>query len=245
MNNAATINLTLSSSTYSALKGSGYVLYLFRAVHASDASGVARVWRRMSQYGETAPIDIPNDLYAYTTYFPLGPNPSVQISSHAIRLGDTMQVSKDGTGQVLSTGPADSMTFDNTSDQPYSCGLATMSKPDPGKSGLGTEPYCAFPLHGHHQQRLMPSPQVLLQFSTASWQPGSIVGGLFLSDAPRVKLATGPGIMLQSEPDLPRDLVYDIDTGWDWKNADWAHSIAAGTDLTSLLILPFPSGGAG
>jgi hypothetical protein len=119
---------------------------------------------------------------------------------------------------VTTDGQTAALSIENQTKTPLTCGIA---------AGRGDQfgPFCALPLSGGGLQSFTPTSTVLLMFSTTSLAPGTAV-----------EKSSGPAILIDYDGASRRSIAYDIEKGWSWDNATWAHAIPTDTNVVQILV---------
>jgi hypothetical protein len=220
--------VTMTTATVSALQTSGSYLYVFRAVQASDRAGRPVVWTRQP-YSQHTYVNWSASYDAYTSLSPIKAGQEIPVGFFAaINVGELLQVTAGGIGTVTSAGHNGTISIQNTTSTPFTCGVGG------GLSGDAAAPLCAFPLNGNSLEVVTPLDKIMLMFSTQLIAPGTVIDDFY--GAPLSSF--GPGVLIDLASANQRTLSYDINTGWSWGGYNWAREVPAGTNLVPLLIEP-------
>jgi hypothetical protein len=220
------VTITMSADTVSALEASGYSLYGFLAVQASDQGAMPLVWSATQSYSETTVVQWSPVFQAYTAAYEGPVQNGQQIVagfSADIAPGQVLRVQdSSGSGTVATDGTPGVVSIVNATTDAFYCGIAEAQPP----SGAGAYPLvCVLPLHGNGAQVVTPLSHILLLFATVSMTPGQVV-----STAP------GPGVLLDFTGVTGRAVSFDIDQGWSWGQATWGQAVPALSSIVPLLV---------
>ena len=216
------VTITMQPATVTDLINSGNVLYVFRAVQASDSAGRPLVWMS-APYSVMTQINCSDRYNAYTAPDPIKAGVQVMAGfSDAIELGQQLQVQAGGFGEVEAGHPG-AVSIRNTTGTYFTCGIG----------GGGAAPFCAFPLYGNSMQVVVPLEKILLMFSSQPVAPGTIIDDFY---APAVRSSFSSGVLIDLAAENQPSLGYDIDAGWSWGGFNWGQQVPAGTGLVPLLI---------
>lgn len=218
------IAVTMSQETLDQLVAENYFLYAFKAVRSTQQSGAPLVWFKLGHpgYSESTVLDWQVQYQAYTSTDHIVPDGHVTATFHAdIELGQMLHVQTDGgDGEVLDDGTADVISILNETNSLFACGIAA---PTPG--GAGSNPICAFPLHGQSEDLFAPIEKVLLMFSTAPVNTGTVIEQAYSS-----------GVLVNVTGGIARTVNFEIETGWSWGGGTWAVPVKPAANLVPLLI---------
>ncbi len=226
------VQITMSVETVEALQKNGSLLYTLKAVQSSSKAGRPLVWRRTDGYSALTSILWPQAAQAYTAFNPIAPDQKIEPGfSAAIQIGQTLQVKANGIGTVVNGGPPAYISFYNTAQSYFTCGLACQDAP-----------FCALPLYGLHEQSCGPLEKVLLMFSTDDIAPATVVESSLHAPPPLVSLSMlatiSPGILIDMRSTGKVQVAFDINKGWSWSPGVQASPVPATANLTELLIEP-------
>ncbi|HEX9542486.1 MAG TPA: hypothetical protein VGA04_30545 [Streptosporangiaceae bacterium] len=218
------VTITMQPATVTDLINSGNVLYVFRAVQASDPAGRPLVWMS-APYSVMTQINCSDRYDAYTSPTPFQAGEQVTAGfSDAIEVGQQLQVQAGGFGEV-EAGHVGAVSVLNTTGTYFTCGIG-------GGGGSGAAPFCAFPLYGNSLQVVVPLGKILLMFSSQPVAPGTVIDDFY---APAVR-SFSSGVLIDLAVENQPALGYDINAGWSWGGFNWAQQVPAGTGLVPLLI---------
>jgi hypothetical protein len=92
-----------------------------------------------------------------------------------------------------------------------------------------TLPIAAFPLYGYSMDAMAPLEQVLLVFESYPATAGQILDRTLAQ-----------GLLVDVTGVAERVVGFDINNGWTWGGAAWAHTVPANTSLSSVLVHQAP-----
>lgn len=213
------INITLAPTTIVALKDLGYALYVMRAFDTTNAAGKPLVWIATTQFLENTTITFEAQYAAYVSISQMIPNGVVSVSSTSgVNLGQTATI--DGMGEITITqgGNLAGVTLVNSSTTPYTTGLAATANG-------AFAPIFAEPLYGLAEDIAAPLDLLLLTFTTQGVAAGTLI-----------EHAMSQSLLVDLTGANKRAVAFDINTGWSAGGATWATPVAAGTDLTPVLV---------
>lgn len=231
-----TFTITLDPSTSSTLRNGGYSLYAFRSVKPMTGTALPAVWGRIPSDALMPNIEptwsSPLTGYFSTTTVAAGNVVSIGSSS-VVGLGDIATIGSSGGTTVVRGGSPAAVTFGDGTPDPFTCGMA---QPFGGVSA----PYCAFTVEPNTTQGAAPGANILLLFSTADMQPGTIVDD-FPSEAAALNGGGSTGNASQTEAvivDLtrPQALSFSFASGWNWAAGAWGMTLNAGQPIVPHLI---------
>lgn len=218
------ITITLSPATLAALKDMGYALYAMRAFDTTNAAGQPLVWVATSQYLEMTTLAFQAQYQAYVSTSQLVANGVVTMSATApVDLGQTATVDANGVITVTQGGSPNAVTLVNSSSNPFTTGLAAAA------DGGSAAAIFAEPLYGLAEDIVAPLDQVLLTFSTAGIQVGTLV-----------RHAMSQSFLVDLTGGEQRTVAFDINQGWSAGGAVWAQNVSAGSDLIPILVHETP-----
>jgi hypothetical protein len=223
------ITISMPTETVQALYQNHFQLYGFKAVKTNQR-GAPLVWFT-GPYSLTTLIEWDEAYQAYTT-FDMDLQPGVQVRAQFIadiRPGQTLNVAQDGTGTVVHSGTSGAVSIFNTSSRQWTTGVSQ----NVGRPGL----FCAFPLFPNFLDAIVLVDHVVLLFSTANMEPGTVIGPS-PTLTQQVNEASSPGIFIDCTGASERAVSFDITRGWSWGETAWARSIPANTNLVPILIQP-------
>ncbi len=213
------VSISMTPDTVTKLVEGNYNLYGFKAVQSSQGGGVPLVWFKTDTFSATTKVDWQVQYQAYTSRSDIVPDGHIDASyATDINLGQMLNVVPGGTGAVVDGGPSTAISIQNTTATPFTCGISEMT-------GGKAKPLCAFPLYGNQMDVMAPIEKVLLMFSTTTINTGTVI-----------EKAYGTGIFIDLTSAPQRDVVYDINNGWDWGGYAWAEQIEPDWKLVPLLV---------
>jgi hypothetical protein len=217
------VSIDLSSkNTYEQLNDGGYLLYGFKAVQ-TRLKGVPVVWfAGTGPFEPKATVNWSEQYQAYITDSQAISQGSItNVNASDISLDQTMNVAQDGSLNVVDGGTASAISINNTSNNPYTCGISEMQ-------GDTAVPMCAFPLFGNHMDVIAPIEKILLMFSTNPVNTGTVV-----------QQSYSQGILIDLTASQTRAVSYDMNDGWSTPGGElqqWATIVPANAALVPLLI---------
>jgi hypothetical protein len=229
----ATITINMDADTIQKLLASQYTLYGYKAVQSTDKAGRPLVWFGTQSYS-TATVVSCSDVYqVYTSSSSIvsGEQISVGFSTN-ILCGQTLQVTGGGVGTVVNTGSPSDVSISSQTTTEFTCGIMQEAIINGNPSAF--VPFCAFPLYGLNLQEIRPIKKILLMFSTAKTDNGTVVADS--ADGMLLPGANGPGIIIDFSAMSSCTITYDVDLGWIWGNYAWAQQIPANESLIPWLI---------
>jgi hypothetical protein len=220
---AQQITITLAPATLVALKNMGYALYVMRAFNTTNAAGKPLVWLATTQFLENTVIAFEAKYQAYVSTSQVIPNGVVTVSTSApVELGQTATIDANGVLTVTQGGNPAGVTLVNGSTTPYTTGLAAAA------DGIAAAIF-AEPLYGLAEDIAAPLDQLLLTFTTQGVAAGTLI-----------EHAMSQSLLVDLTGAAQRTAAFDINTGWSAGGATWAKPVAAGTDLTPVLVHETP-----
>ncbi|MDJ1159086.1 hypothetical protein QNA08_12650 [Chelatococcus sp. SYSU_G07232] len=216
-----TLTISLSPATLSALSSGGFSLYAFRSVESSNRSGAPLVWQRFARYTATTTVTVGDQVYGYDSTDPITVNGTVRIGSSTgspVVVSQVLTVDTIGTISVANGGPPDTILFDSTAEQRYTCGLAA-----PLDSG-NQVPYCAFDLYAMSVP-VAPLRAVFVMFATSVYDPGTYMA-----------TSLAQGLYVDFADADAHSVAFDMTTGWSAGSAAWAKVVAPNTSMQGVLI---------
>jgi len=218
-----TIQFTMDSDTIAALAGSSLVAFkgvsLGNGTNANGASPVA--WFTSTEFGPLTTLTWTEDYYGYVSQSSIVPNGTIEASNATgITLGEVANIDAQENMTVVEGGEAGCISLNNTSNSPYTCGIAMAV------NGGEPQPICAFPLRGMHTDVFIPEERVYLMFVGATIDTGTVY-----------EQSVGSGLLVDLTGNPSRaGINYDIDHGWAWGSAPWAYQYPPATNLVPLLL---------
>jgi hypothetical protein len=222
------VELSMKPDTVSALIDGGYFLYALFAVEMTNGAARPTIWSATQSITANMPVEFSATVSAYTTSSDITSGGEIQIGYETqIGLGQTLEVTAGGVGQVKTEGPASKITVANTTSTQFTSGF---SRPNGGQS----VPIFAVPLYGNQSNVAAPLPKALLQISTEKLEPGTVVESFVPKSA--TLASYNPSLLVTATDGGTRQVTYDINTGWNWGDYSWAQFIPASADLAKVLI---------
>lgn len=229
----ATININMNADTIQKLLAGQYTLYGYKAVQSTDKAGRPLVWFGTQSYSTTTVVSCSDTYQVYTSSSPIVSGEQITVGfSTGILCGQTLQVIDGGVGSVVNTGNPGDVSIANQTTTEFTCGIMQAQTINGNPSAF--VPYCAFPLNGLNLQEIRPLNKILLMFSTAKTNNGTVV--VDSADSTALAGANGPGIIIDFSAMSSCTVTYDVNLGWDWGNYAWAQQIPANENLTPWLI---------
>jgi hypothetical protein len=218
-----TVNIDMDQNTASTLSANGFYLYVFKAVNSSIPTAQPTVWVKTNQFSLTTSVTWQEQFAAYTS---LQTNLAdgtqiVASASYNANLGNTLQVTSTiGTGTVVTTGAAGTISVLNQVSTQFTCGISQQS------SG-GSNILCAVPLFGNNLDVIQPIEKVLMMFATNAVNTGTVIYQAFT-----------PAILVDmtGAPENTRNVNYALNTNWQANTGAWQQQYTASTQLAPLLI---------
>jgi len=218
------VTITMPETTAVWMHEQGFQLYAFKAVQVGGGGGKPLVWFASDIYSVNTEFMWEVVYQAYSSQSAIVPGGRIQASaSYPADLGQKFTVTNAaGTGTVTRDGLEGRIMITSTVlEREFACGI---SQKRDGKFA----PLCALPLDYGLTDLFTPVEKVLLMFSTAAKDLGTVVVQAF-SDGVFITL-TG------TEP--KRQVSYEKGKGWNWGGGSWGTPVSAGADLVRLLIEP-------
>lgn len=225
-----TVELSLPAATVEALLHGRYSLYAMFAVCLRNAAARPTIAYATPHVMEAMALSWSAEVSAYVSATPVAGGRVVEIGRRTqVEPGQILHVTAGGVGYVTSGGPLSDITIQNMTASPFTSGFARAVPQAPEAA-----PIFASPLYGHHLTVASALPKLLLQFTTETLQPGTV---LERADMTMLGAASfGPSLLVTAAPDVVRSVVYDINRGWSWGGQTWATAFPPDADLTSVLI---------
>lgn len=222
------VDISLGPATVSALIDGGYFLYTMFAIEMTDGAARPTIWSGTKSIMAKMTIEWPAAVSAYTSSSAITSGGQISIGYDTkISDGQTFEVAAGGGGQVKTEGPALKITVTNTTETQFTSGFA---RPNAGEAA----PFFAVPLYGNQINVAAALPKILLQFTTKKFEPGTVVESFVPKSTSQA--AYSPSLLVNATDSGPRQVAYDINTGWSWGNYTWAQTIPANADLAIVLI---------
>jgi hypothetical protein len=214
------VTITMDSATVSQLVANSFSLYGFKAVKTAQTGGAPLVWFQSTNYSTATSVTWQEQFQAYTSTSSITANLQINASnSNNISLGQTMNVAAGGLGTVVQGGTSGAISILNQTTTQYTCGISQTA------TDGSMNPLCAFPLFGGNMDVMAPIEKVLLMFSSAQINTGTVI-----------EKAYSPGIFIDLTANNHVSVSYDINKGWSWGGASWAQQVTANADMAPLLI---------
>jgi hypothetical protein len=221
------IEIELLNTTPEQLLEGNYSLYAFKAV-SSPSEGSPLVWFKTNNFLHNMSVKWSEMYGAYiANEQKIEPNVVIEAKTEfpSVDLGDIVKIEdRGGDGQVISGGQASAITIENISGTAFVTGISQQNS-----DGKNTA-LCAFPLHGHGSDVIIPIEKVLLMFAAAPVNTAAVVEQAFseglLFDMTSVKAGE------------PVSVKFDIDAGWDCGKQTICTNVGFEENLLPLLILP-------
>ncbi|HET6228510.1 MAG TPA: hypothetical protein VFE05_00445 [Longimicrobiaceae bacterium] len=222
------VNITMDQATADTLSGQEYQLYGFKAV-TGPGTGRPVVWFATGTFGLNTAVKWSESYRVFTSRTAdIGPNTQVSVDNdYDAALTSVLNVdSSTGTGTVVDGGPADSISVNNGTSTPFSCGLSLLQAD-------GTyAPLAVFPLFGHNEDEMVPVEKVFLMFASSTVDTGTVIEKSF-SQGILIDLTGAPA---DASGTVTRTVAYDLNAGWSNNLAVWGTVLDPNTDLVPLLI---------
>jgi hypothetical protein len=231
-----TFTIKLDPTTCDSLRTGGFSLYAFRSVTPMTGTALPAVWGRITSDALMPNIEptwtAPLTGYFSTTAIAAGNLVFVGASS-VVGLGYILTIGPSGETTRVQGGAPASVTFGDGTRDPFTCGMA---QPFGGISA----PFCAFALEPNTTQGAAPGANILLLFSTADMQPGTIVDDF---PSPATTLDGGGNTANASQTEAvivkltrPQALSFSFASGWTWAAGAWGMVLKAGDPIVPHLI---------
>jgi hypothetical protein len=223
-----TINLDAASAGH--LTHARYSLYAFRAVDIINAAALPTVWCRLAPpFLEQIQVTWESSLSAFISTTEVAAGKVIATGySAAIAPGQTLRIEAERHTVVRQDSP-EAITFDNQSEASFTCGIAQSVNGDPG-------PLCAFPVTPRTQQGVRPANAILLLFSTAEMEVGTVV-----TDPPVLRKIGAGGhtaFANQTEGILVTDIAGDHVASYSHQNGSWTRDSVSTPVKPSELVVP-------
>lgn len=226
---ACQVQIMLSAATVTALTRGGYCLYVLHAVEITDGAALPIIWGATQAISPATKVNWNAAVSAYTSITAIEAGKTIAVGSTVDASGgQTVEIAACGVETLMNAGPADMISFANTVTDQFTVGFARTDA-----SGIPV-PIYAVPLYGLHIVQANPSPQILLNFSTRKYLPGTMVTNIESTGS--VKASYGQSLLIDMTGENNRSVSYDINTGWDWGRFAWANIIPATADLSKILL---------
>jgi hypothetical protein len=205
------IEIKMDQQTVSLLGTGNYKLYLFKAVASAQGGGKPTVWASTTGYSTLTSIGWTENYFGYASTKEVQSGVNFGgIDTKQVDLGQTIDV---GPNAVTTLDPKrgipGSISIENTTVQPYTCGLA-----QPSPQGGKPSPICAFPLYGKNIDVITPIQKVALMFATQPLMAGTVIEQSF-----------GPALLVNLTNSNNVSIGYNINGGWSW-NGDAASELS-------------------
>jgi hypothetical protein len=228
-NTEYTVTINMDPNTCTALYNSGYYLYGFKAVISSDKAGCPLLWFRMdsTKFGQNTYIEWSNQYQAYTSSDPISADKKIRVGNYVnIGIGQEWRIGETDASKSKLPG---TISIRNSTGKQLTCGISEECDVT-GKIA----PVCAFPLYGDNLATITPSEKILLMFATKRIEPGTAIeqfsrGGMSIQDA------FSPGILVDLTGSSERNLVFNINWGWNYEET-WTKMVEPDSSLVPLLI---------
>ncbi len=222
------VDISLDSTTVSALIDGGYFLYTMFAIEMTDGAARPTIFSGTQNVMANMTVEWLAAVSAYTSASVITNGGPIRIGYETqISNGETFEVAAGGGGDVKAAGPASQITVTNTTQTQFTSGFA---RPNAGKS----VPIFAVPLYGNQTNVASASPKILLNFSTKKFEPGTVVQS-FVPTSTTLAVYS-PSLLVTATDSGTRQVAYDINAGWNWGDYIWAEEISANADLEKVLI---------
>lgn len=213
------VTINMSDATVDALTQDGFSLFGFKAVQGPP-SGVPLVWFSTTHFSQQSVVTWSESYEAYTsTNTQLTPSTQISASaSYPITLGEQLTINDiAGTGVVVEGPDEQAIAIFNGEKAQFSCGISQQ------QANGSFLPICAFPLIGQGEDLIVPIEKVLLMFSTAPVNTGTVIEQSYSS---------GVLVDLTGQPQM--SATFDINDGW--TDAPGLTLVQPNTQLVPLLI---------
>ncbi|MDR6771863.1 hypothetical protein [Azospirillum sp. BE72] len=220
------ISITIESTTFTSLKNSGYNLFGMVGVISSNKSGRPAVVVCTNTYFQNNTVTLSGQLTAYDSGSQIADNATIQIGNQiTVTTGQFAVIDGNGSLSVTSGAPANTVYIVNNASVDYTVGIArNMSIQNVPPSAV---PAVAFDAQPSSMVTTAPTGSALFFFGTSTYQSGTILTTC-LGPAVAIDLSTAPASVT-----LPYD---QAQGGWVTNGASYLDKVAAGSDLTPILI---------
>jgi hypothetical protein len=223
------VNLNMSASTVAKAKAMGFTLYGFKSVKTSSQGAAPVVWFKDEDYLQTNIITWSEQYQAYTSLTdPIGGGSIASLTAANADLGQEADVDlygnitvKNGTPGLVTDNSAQAITIVNTSDVPFTTGLASV------QNGV-SKAMCAVPLYGYTSTFIAPIETITLMFASENVDTGSVVYRTYAQ-----------ALQIDLTASNTRTVAFDINSSWSWGNEAWGTLIPRGEDLQPYVINSF------
>lgn len=217
------ITIGMSAATVAGLMQSGYSLCVFKAVQSANRAAVPVVWSMSQHLASNVVLAWTAQYQAYiSTTQTFATGTIVAMSSIDIGLGQTATADKNGVLTVANQGTDGAISIDNESSHQWTAGIAQYSGGQPS-------PMVALPLYGNFFEVMAPVEKILLMFIAGSVSVGTII-----------RSSRSRGLLVDFTGATSRNVVFDINNGWDWGGSPWGTAVSPQADLSSILIIRGP-----
>ncbi len=236
----ATYSLTinLDQETVIELNKNRYTLCCL--LSSQSKSGFPLSWLVLNEFLNTIQIQWTDTLSAYITSSKIIDNTSIYIpqpetlsnfnyssnsakiaATYKIKLAQRMLIEEYGKISIDNTNATPTVAIENNTSTNYTSGIGIMNSTGQ-YYGISAES-----LYGNQNIHLSPNTSIFVMFTPLEIKVNTVL-----------KIADQKGMLINflNTENNTRAVSYNINTGWDAKNANWASKYPAGTDLQELLI---------
>lgn len=217
------IHVELSNESLSTLTTNKWQLQAFKGVKSSG-TGKPTLWQDITTFSNKNKVEWEDKYAGYVDNIKISKGTTIDVSSNNQPMdpGEKLVLNPDGTTTVTTNDAmANAFTFYNAKGEEWVCGIAQYAN-------NAYSPICVFDLYGHTEDFIEPYDKVVLVFSTAQVDTGSVV-----------EEALSASIELTLSPSAPAITVgYDINTSWDTKGNPYAKVNPLPVNLAAILIIP-------
>jgi hypothetical protein len=214
-----TVYISMSDTTLSQLKKSGYKLFVLRAVQSYDR-GKPLVFLVIEDYLEITPVIISN---RYKTFISSNQWKSGEVIFpgivRPIEAGQIMQIDNEGCCKVYNNGVPFLFSIKNNGEKRWICGILSAD------NDQKDSPFCAFILYGGMVNISKPIDKIFLMLSTENLKAGSII-----------ERSMGPGILIDLSSKDVYNVSYTINIGWSSSEMSFVRLIPPLSFLAPVLI---------
>jgi hypothetical protein len=225
MANTYSITINLDDDTLDALYKSKWQLQAYKGVKGNPDTGKPTVWFKVNEFSRVVTLNWSEQFGGYVDSQSLTNGVIVNCANSTdMNLGENLTLNENGTIVTTSGGQLGAISIHSLKDTEWLCGVSQAVNGQ-------TSPICAFPLFGHSTDVMAPYETVVLVFSQAQVDTGTVVEEV-ISQSVQIVL---------SGTNTTATLAYVINKGWQISNKDVNISINENPiNLAQTLIIPMP-----
>jgi hypothetical protein len=216
------VNINLDANTLHALHVGNYQMQVYKGAK-SDTNGVPVVWFTLSEFTSNLSIKWTTKYGGYFSKITPEPNATVDMSTYSdMDLGNVYTLNEDGAGILGSGSTSTAYSFESQMPDQWTCGLTALANGQPS-------PICAFPQFGSTENIIEPYEKILVLFTKAQVDTGSVVETAVSKSASMTLSPSNPNLKVS----------FDINTTW--QNTDGSPYVKinpANFELAPELIIP-------